>query len=122
MNKCETWKGYIYLGLKEGYNGSCRHYKEVFPVIREYTDLVGWAVTVTPTNFVYTGGEEPGVIIGAIQYPRFPKEIKLIESHLYSLAHLLMTTFKQYRCTVEFPDRSYLLENEDLVGNEGDRT
>jgi SAM-dependent methyltransferase len=30
-------------------------------------------VTVTPTNFIYCGGQEDGVIIGIRNYPRFPK-------------------------------------------------
>lgn len=35
-------------------------------------------VTVTPTDFVYTGGEESGACIGLINYPRFPKtEVEL---------------------------------------------
>ena len=37
---------------------------------REWT-LKGACVTVTPTNYVYTMGEESGAIIGLIHYPRF---------------------------------------------------
>lgn len=111
MKMTETWEAKIYVGLKEGYKGSQHHWKEVVPVIREYVDLVGFAVTVTPTSFVYTGGEEMGVCVGIIQYPRFPKDIKLLESHAVSIADLLMTTFKQHRCSVVFPDRTYMLES-----------
>lgn len=39
---------------------------------REYCLQVGLCVTVTPTLFIYTGGEEYGVEIGLINYPRFP--------------------------------------------------
>lgn len=34
----------------------------------------GLCVTVTPTTFIYTGGEEQGFIVGFVNYPRFPSE------------------------------------------------
>ena len=113
MKSVKTYEVKIALGLKEGYNGSQHHWKEVIPVIQEYVDLVGLCVTVTPTTFVYTSGREDGVFIGLIDYPRFPKDHVLIRSHAYSIAHLLMTTFKQHRCTIQFPEDTYLLENDD---------
>jgi hypothetical protein len=39
-------------------------------VCRKYC-LKGLCVTVKPTLFIYTGGEEFGVEIGLINYPRF---------------------------------------------------
>ncbi len=39
---------------------------------RAYCDYVGFCVTVTPTTYVYTGGQEAGFIVGLINYPRFP--------------------------------------------------
>jgi hypothetical protein len=32
----------------------------------------GLCVTVTPTTFTYTGGEEAGFAVGFVNYPRFP--------------------------------------------------
>jgi hypothetical protein len=40
----------------------------------------GACVTVTPTEYVYTGGREAGAIIGLINYPRFPKTPADIDS------------------------------------------
>jgi len=40
---------------------------------QKFCDEVGLCVTVTPTNYVYTNGEETGAIIGLINYARFPK-------------------------------------------------
>lgn len=34
---------------------------------------VGLCVTISPTDFIYTGGSERGVRIGLVNYPRFPK-------------------------------------------------
>jgi hypothetical protein len=42
-------------------------------ITQEYCDKNGMCVTVTPTVYVYTGGQEDGVIVGLINYPRFPK-------------------------------------------------
>ena len=38
---------------------------------REFCE-VGLCVTVTETQFVYTGGLESGVLVRLINYPRFP--------------------------------------------------
>jgi hypothetical protein len=41
-------------------------------VCREYCLEKGLCVTVTPTTYIYTGGEEAGYIVELINYPRFP--------------------------------------------------
>lgn len=38
---------------------------------RKYCLEIGLCVTIAPTLFIYTGGEEFGVEIGLINYPRF---------------------------------------------------
>jgi len=42
-------------------------------VCREWC-MKGACVTVTPTNYIYTMGEESGVEVGLIHYPRFAKD------------------------------------------------
>ena len=42
-------------------------------VCREYV-LKGGCVTITPTNYIYTMGEESGAEISLINYPRYPKD------------------------------------------------
>lgn len=41
-------------------------------VIREECFRVGLCVTIEPTTYIYTGGEEPGFVVGLLNYPRFP--------------------------------------------------
>lgn len=118
----DTYEIKIYIGSKVGYNGPDQSTYDMQMRCREYCDEVGFAVTVTQTNFVYTGGEESGVIIGIINYPRFPKTPEELDEHAFTLANMLMKEFKQYRCSVVTSDYTYLLENEELVGNEGDRS
>lgn len=57
-------------------------------VIRERAYYDGMCVTVTPTTFIYTGGEESGVSLGICEYPRFPRphaEILEAARHLVSV-------------------------------------
>lgn len=39
---------------------------------RQYCHKIGLCITINPTLFIYTGGEEYGVEIGMINYPKFP--------------------------------------------------
>lgn len=34
----------------------------------------GLCVTIEPSTFIYTGGEEAGYVVGLVNYPRFPAE------------------------------------------------
>ena len=55
-------------------------------VCRKYCLDIGLCVTIDPTKFIYTGGEELGVVIGLLNYPRFPSESKDIMSKARDLA------------------------------------
>lgn len=55
--------------------------------IREECLNVGLCVTIEPTVFIFTGGEESGYVIGLVNYPRFPMENK----DLLLLARRLMS-------------------------------
>lgn len=43
-------------------------------VIREYVIEHPACVTINPTDYIYTGGEEAGFVVGLIYYPRFPEK------------------------------------------------
>jgi hypothetical protein len=71
-------------------------------ICREHCDQVGLCVTVTPTTYVYTGGEELGVIVGLINYPRFPSSSADIWQRAEALAlHLRVRSF-----TLQAPDKT----------------
>lgn len=69
-------------------------------------------VTVTPTHFCYPSGDEPGVIIGIINYPRFPKEPEELKEIALKLAEHMKEKLFQYRVTVMFPDQTVMLGDE----------
>ena len=120
MKKCKTYEVKIYIGLQEGYEGSMHNAKDIEKSLLEYCEC-GFCVTVTPLRFIYTGGKENGVLIGIINYPRFPKEESELDIHAFAIANKLMKEFKQYRCSIVFPDNTVLFENNELVGDEGDK-
>lgn len=41
-------------------------------ILREECYREGLCITIEPTDFIYTGGEEKGYVVGLINYPRFP--------------------------------------------------
>lgn len=68
----------------------------------------GLCVTVTPTTYVYTGGEEDGIVVGLINYPRFPAE-KLgdIFARGKALAEKLCHLLGQQSYTIQTPDAAF---------------
>ena len=76
-------KGYnvqIWCGLKERDTEYLHSIEEVKTICQKFVDEVGQCVSVTPTEFIYTKGNEEGVVVGFIIYPRFPKKKKQIRN------------------------------------------
>lgn len=73
--------------------GSLQRIQEI---CREYCYFVGLCVTVTPTLFIYTGGEESGVEIGLRNYPRFPSTEEELRGVAERLANKLLHNLHQH--------------------------
>lgn len=73
---------------------------------RAYCDEVGFCVTVTPTTYVYTDGQESGVVIGLINYSRFPSTPKELWTHARRLAEVLREGLEQQSFTIQTPHNS----------------
>jgi len=86
---------------------------EAWKICREYCDEVGLCVTITETKYVYTGGETVGVIVGLINYPRFPSEPTPIWAHAEALALKLIEGLKQESCSIQSPDRTLWISFRD---------
>lgn len=67
---------------------------------------IGLCVTIDPTNFIYTGGEEAGFVVGIINYPRFPSGKASITAKATALAHELLEATHQHSWLVVTPDRT----------------
>lgn len=75
-------------------------------ICRQYTFDVGLCVTVEPVSFIYTGGEEAGVRIGLINYPRFPSTTEEIGRKARELADALLRGLCQHSYSIVGPDET----------------
>lgn len=79
----------------------------------DYCTEVGLCVTVTPTMYVYRGGRQSGMIIGLINYPRFPSNRQGIWAHAMNLAVRLKYILKQGSFTVQNDKVSTFVSDRD---------
>lgn len=83
-------------------------------VCRERCLARGLCVTIDPTHFIYTGGEESGFVVGLIQYPRFPASEEDIESRAEEIAHALLERTCQHSALVMTPIKTtWMTKRED---------
>jgi hypothetical protein len=73
---------------------------------REYCFAVGLCVTVEPVTYIYTGGEEEGVRVGLINYPRFPADKATIRAKAKELADKLLERLCQHSYSIVGPDET----------------
>ena len=110
MKSVETITAKIYLGLREKYSKKIHTIEELKDLLQDYVDKTGFCVTVTPTNFIYTDGREPGAIIGLINYPRFPKTKNELKQRAEEIAKLCKQKYKQNRISIEYQDKTIMFE------------
>jgi len=110
----KNFEAKIYVGFKEMDTGIIHSFEFCEEICQDYVDKVGLCVTITPTKYIYTKGNEPGAIIGLIQYPRFPDKEENIKKKTLDLAELLMLQLGQFKVTVNFPDEVVMLSNPNL--------
>ena len=75
-------------------------------ICRRYCDDVGLCVTLTPTEYIYTNGQESGFAVGLINYARFPADPVEIEANAESLANQLREFLGQQSYTIQTAIRS----------------
>lgn len=64
----------------------------------------GLCVTVEPTTFIYTGGEEAGYVVGLVNYPRFPSDQAAITERARDLMHKLLEGTHQHSALLVTPE------------------
>lgn len=72
-------------------------------VAREYCLKAGLCVTIDPTLFIYTGGEESGYVVGLLNYPRFPTTEAALEEKAEELMHRLLVATAQHSALLVTP-------------------
>lgn len=88
---------------------------EAETICLNYCDEFGFCVTVTETTYCYTGGEEAGVIVGLINYPRFPSAPDDLWDHAEALGKRLREGLKQQSFTIQAPDKTVWFSWRDEV-------
>ena len=112
MKIFKSYNVQIWVGLKKHYTDKVYTLDDVRCICDDWVNNVKACVTITPTEFRYVNGNELGVIVGFIQYPRFPNTEEEIRGRALNLAEILMYELEQYRVTVTTPTESIMLENE----------
>jgi hypothetical protein len=114
MKVFKSYNVQIWVGLREAYTDKIHTIGEVEEIVDKFVNDVKDCVTITPTDFRYVDGHEPGVIIGWINYPRFPRNPSEITERALTLARALLYDLGQLRVSITTPDDTYMLESVEL--------
>jgi len=114
MEILKSYNVQIWVGLRKFYSEEEHSLDDVRQICDEYVNDIKDCVTITPTEFRYVDGSENGVIVGYIQYPRFPRDRETIRTRSIKLASWLMHSLHQFRVTITTPEESIMLENKNI--------
>lgn len=81
-------------------------YQEAKRILRDRCFQQGACYSIQPVDYIYSGGEEAGVCVTLINYPRFPKSPELILEDALSVAQALRVGLNQGSYTVETPEET----------------
>ena len=101
MKKCGTYEVKIYLA------GSVQVAKQY---LRERFFNNGNCCTISETEYLYTGGEEKGYILGFINYGRFPRTNDEIFNECELIAKELLFKTCQKSCSIVASDKTLYIE------------
>lgn len=68
--------------------------------------LAGLCVTIEPTHYIYTGGEEAGYVVGLLNYPRFPSTADDLKRRASAVMLRLLDDTHQHSALMVAPDTS----------------
>jgi hypothetical protein len=111
VDKLEDLSADIFVGLRSRDTGRVFSDVDVYAICQSYCDSKGLCVSVTKTTYIYTQGNEPGVIVGLINYPRFPTTASKMFDMVMELSNELMTQLDQYRVSFNYGGHTYMLTN-----------
>jgi hypothetical protein len=63
----------------------------------------GLCVTIEPTTFIYTGGEEAGYVVGLLNYPRFPSSPAKLSKRAREVMYALLEGTHQHSALMVGP-------------------
>ena len=78
-------------------------YPKGIKAVQKYCNEVGFFVTIKPTLYVYKDGQESGIEVGLINYPRFPSEPATIVEKAIEIAERLRVELEQDSFSIQTP-------------------
>lgn len=105
----KTFTATVWVGTRVHYSGEILPISLAEKFLQEFVKC-GLCVTLTPTEYIYTDGGEPGFAVGLINYPRFPADEKVIRTRALDIAQGLLKLYQQFKVTVVFPDVTVMVE------------
>jgi hypothetical protein len=75
--------------------------------------------SVEPTEYIYSGGRETGVVVRSINYPRFAKNTDQLEQEAVNTAKYLIAELGQGSCSIVGPKDTIWLtrRREDIINS-----
>lgn len=123
MKIVDTFTANIYIGFREEYSETVHTIDSIREYLETYCNDNGFAVTLTPTEFIYTSSQksnfcngEPGCIVGLINYPMYPMCNDKIESIAIKIAKDLLIRYGQFRVSIVMPAKTITIERSDCNG------
>lgn len=111
----ETFTALIYVGLRNRDDGQVYKIMKARQWLQKYVNRESACVTITPTEFLYKNGREPGFVVGLINYPRFPESPTKIRKKAQAIARGLRKLLKQYRVSTVFPDKTVMVSKAGVA-------
>ncbi len=121
-----TFEAKIYVGFRHGYlpySQVVAETKDPITLVREVCEEMvktGWCLSIQPIEYIYTKtkatasspavGGEPGVVVGVINYPKYPSSVHELRHRIIELASKLMERLKQTGVSVVFTDETLFIE------------
>lgn len=87
-------------------------YDQARRVVTDYCSGRGECFAIERVAYVYSGGEEAGVCVTRINYPRFPADKHTLEIRALELADYLMRGLGQQSYSVEGPEETFWFSRE----------
>lgn len=79
-------------------------YQDACRVARQFCSTEGACFALAPCDYIYSGGQEAGVCVTLIHYPRFPSTPEALMDKAQRLAIQLQHGLFQRGYTIEGPD------------------
>lgn len=88
-------------------------YADACRAVREFCEA-GDCYAVEKVDYIYTGGQEAGLCVTRINYPRFPESPDEILDRCFRLAEHLRAALFQDSYSVETPEKTYWFSRREI--------